>query len=295
MFTVSECSGFVEERETVLFDKNQEIIAVAIYRIWELRLGVKVDQSPAAKESLFQMIHARLHSARYIVRKAGTAVWLSLMILPSAASSENRLAEEKSPYLLQHKDNPVDWYPWGKEAFDRARQENKPVFVSIGYSTCHWCHVMARESFENPQTAKLLNEHFVNVKVDREERPDVDRFCMAFVQATSGSGGWPMNVWMTPEGEPFFGGTYFPPDDRPGQPGFPSVIRRVAEEWKSSEVEIRAHGGKVIDALRSSAAPPASEAIRRHPALRVRRIRPQLRSGMGRLWNRGTIPASQRI
>jgi uncharacterized protein len=205
------------------------------------------------------MSHGRLRSARYIVRKAGTAVWLALMILPFAARSENRLAEEKSPYLLQHRDNPVDWYPWGKEAFDRARQENKPVFVSIGYSTCHWCHVMARESFENPQTAKLLNEHFVNVKVDREERPDVDRFCMAFVQATGGSGGWPMNVWMTPEGEPFFGGTYFPPDDRPGQPGFPSVIRLVAEEWKSSEVEIRAHGGKVIDALRSSAAPPASE------------------------------------
>lgn len=132
------------------------------------------------------MIHARLRSARYILREAGTAVWLALMILPSAASSENRLAEEKSPYLLQHRDNPVDWYPWGKEAFDRARQENKPVFVSIGYSTCHWCHVMARESFENPQTAKLLNEHFVNVKVDREERPDVDRFCMAFVQATGG-------------------------------------------------------------------------------------------------------------
>jgi uncharacterized protein YyaL (SSP411 family) len=205
------------------------------------------------------MSHGRLRSARYIVRKAGTAVWLALIILPFAARSENRLAEEKSPYLLQHRDNPVDWYPWGKEAFDRARRESKPVFVSIGYSTCHWCHVMARESFENPQTAKLLNEHFVNVKVDREERPDVDRFCMAFVQASGGSGGWPMNVWMTPEGEPFFGGTYFPPDDRPGQPGFPSVIRLVAEGWKSSEVEIRAHGGKVIDALRSSAAPPASE------------------------------------
>ena len=206
------------------------------------------------------MIHARLRSARYTVWKTGTALWLSLMILPSVASSENRLADEKSPYLLQHRDNPVDWYPWGTEAFDRARRENKPVFVSIGYSTCHWCHVMARESFENPQTAKLLNEHFVNVKVDREERPDVDGFCMAFVQATSGSGGWPTNVWMTPEGEPFFGGTYFPPDDRPGQPGFPSVILRVAEEWKSSEIAIRAHGGKVIDAMQSSVAPLASEA-----------------------------------
>ncbi len=141
---------------------------------------------------------------------------------------------------LQHKDNPVDWQPWGAEAFDRARRENKPVFVSIGYSTCHWCHVMARESFQNPQTAALLNEHFVNVKVDREERPDVDRLCMAFVQAITGSGGWPMSVWMTPEGKPFFGGTYFPPDDRPGRPGFPSVIRHVAREWKTGEAQIRA-------------------------------------------------------
>ena len=248
------------EHKTVVFDKNSRDNCRRDIEFGSFASELKSDQSPAATGSPFQMSHARLRSARYIVRKAGTAVWLSLMILPSVASSENRLAEEKSPYLLQHRDNPVDWYPWGKEAFDRARQENKPVFVSIGYSTCHWCHVMARESFENPQTAKLLNEHFVNVKVDREERPDVDRFCMAFVQATSGSGGWPMNVWMTPEGEPFFGGTYFPPDDRPGRPGFPSVIRRVAEEWKSSEVQIRAHGGKVIDALRSSAAPPASEA-----------------------------------
>jgi uncharacterized protein len=205
------------------------------------------------------MIHARPRSARRTVREAGAAVWLALMVLPCIASSENRLAQEKSPYLLQHKDNPVAWYPWGKEAFDRARAENKPVFVSIGYSTCHWCHVMARESFENPQIAKLLNEHFVNVKVDREERPDVDRLCMAFVQATGGSGGWPTSVWMTPEGEPFYGGTYFPPDDRPGQPGFPSVIQRVAEAWKSSEVQVRARGRKVIDALRSSAASPAPE------------------------------------
>ena len=203
------------------------------------------------------MIHLR--SARHILRKAGTAFWLVLIILPSAANSENRLAGEKSPYLLQHKDNPADWQPWGKEAFDQARRENKPVFVSIGYSTCHWCHVMARESFEDPQTAELLNEYFVNVKVDREERPDVDRLCMVFVQATTGSGGWPMNVWMTPEGEPFLGGTYFPPDDRFGRPGFPSVIRHIAQEWKSGESRIRAHGGKVIDALRSSSAPPASE------------------------------------
>src|SRR5258708_1957761 len=122
----------------------------------------------------------------------------------------NRLAREKSPYLLQHQHNPVDWYAWGEEAFGRARSENKPVFLSIGYSTCHWCHVMERESFENEDLARVLNEYFVPVKVDREERPDVDRVYMLFVQASTGSGGWPMSVWLTPELKPFFGGTYFP-------------------------------------------------------------------------------------
>ena len=169
----------------------------------------------------------------------------ALVVWPWPAHSENRLAGEKSPYLLLHKDNPVAWYPWGAEAFARAKRENKPVFVSIGYSACHWCHVMARESFEDRETAELLNENFINVKVDREERPDVDRLCMMFVQATTGAGGWPMNVWMTPEGAPFLGGTYFPPEDRPGRPGFRTVIRQVAEGWRSDEAEIRAHGGKV--------------------------------------------------
>jgi uncharacterized protein len=200
-------------------------------------------------------------STRNAIRKAGMFVCI-VVLLPSLASSENRLADEKSPYLRQHKDNPVDWHPWGAEAFDRARRENKPVFVSIGYSTCHWCHVMARESFEDPQTAELLNEYFVNVKVDREERRDVDRLCMAYLQATTGSGGWPMSVWMTPEGEPFFAGTYFPPDDRPGRRGFASVIRQIAQGWNSSEAQIRAHGGKVIGALGSSAAPGPLEGPR---------------------------------
>jgi len=124
----------------------------------------------------------------------------------------NRLAREKSPYLLQHQHNPVDWYPWGEEAFARARAENKPVFVSIGYSTCHWCHVMERESFESEEVAQFLNEHFVSIKVDREERPDVDKIYMTFVQSTAGGGGWPLNCFLTPGLKPFYGGTYFPPE-----------------------------------------------------------------------------------
>jgi hypothetical protein len=150
----------------------------------------------------------------------------------------NRLIDEKSPYLLQHAHNPVDWYPWGPEAFEKARQEQKPIFLSIGYSTCHWCHVMERESFENDAIAALMNRHFVAIKVDREERPDVDRIYMAFVQATTGGGGWPMSVWLTPELKPFYGGTYFPPEQRYGHPGFPMVLERVAEAWQQDRDRI---------------------------------------------------------
>ena len=125
----------------------------------------------------------------------------------------NRLARETSPYLLQHSDNPVEWYPWGEEALARAREEDMPILLSVGYSACHWCHVMERESFEDPETAAYMNEHFVNVKVDREERPDVDAIYMEAVQAMSGHGGWPMTVFLDPEGVPFYGGTYFPPDE----------------------------------------------------------------------------------
>ncbi|MFB3825720.1 MAG: thioredoxin domain-containing protein [Bryobacteraceae bacterium] len=162
----------------------------------------------------------------------------------------NRLAREKSPYLLQHAQNPVDWYPWGPEAFDRARREDKPIFVSIGYSTCHWCHVMERESFENERIATLLNTHFVPVKVDREERPDVDRVYMTFVQATTGGGGWPMSVWLTPDLRPFFGGTYYPPEDRWGRPGFATVLERLADAWRSRREQILASSADVIEALR---------------------------------------------
>ena len=126
----------------------------------------------------------------------------------------NRLALEKSPYLLQHAQNPVDWFPWGEDAFAKARAENKPIFLSIGYSTCHWCHVMERESFEKQDIADILNSHYVAIKLDREERPDIDRVYMTFVQATTGSGGWPMSVWLTPDLQPFYGGTYYPPVSR---------------------------------------------------------------------------------
>ena len=139
----------------------------------------------------------------------------------------NRLATEQSPYLLQHKDNPVDWHPWGDGAFDLARREQKPIFLSIGYSTCHWCHVMEHESFEQAAVADVLNRHFVSIKVDREERPDVDRVYMTFVQATTGSGGWPMSVWLTPALQPFYGGTYFPPASKWGKPGFVDCRKQI--------------------------------------------------------------------
>ena len=161
----------------------------------------------------------------------------------------NRLANEKSPYLLQHAHNPVDWYPWGDEAFEKARNEDKPVFLSIGYSTCHWCHVMERESFEDPKIAAFLREHFVSIKVDREERPDVDRVYMLFVQASTGGGGWPMSVWLTPERKPFFGGTYFPPDNRWGRAGFKVVLEKLAEAWKNERAKIDGMSAKNIEQL----------------------------------------------
>jgi len=162
----------------------------------------------------------------------------------------NRLANEKSPYLLQHAHNPVDWYPWGQEAFAKAARENKPIFLSIGYSTCHWCHVMERESFENEEVARLLNEHFVPVKVDREERPDVDRIYMLFVQASTGGGGWPMSVWLTPDRKPFFGGTYFPPDNRYGRPGFRAILENLRRAWQEDRARIEQSGTQVLGQLR---------------------------------------------
>jgi len=166
----------------------------------------------------------------------------------------NALIHEKSPYLKQHAHNPVDWLPWGQEAFERARQEDKPIFLSIGYSTCHWCHVMAHESFESESLAAALNQNFVPIKVDREERPDVDRIYMLFVQATTGGGGWPMSVWLTPELKPFFGGTYFPPDSRWGRPGFGDVLAHLAKAWKQDRQKIESSSVSVADQLQSLAA-----------------------------------------
>ena len=173
----------------------------------------------------------------------------------------NRLALEKSPYLLQHANNPVDWYPWGDEAFQKAAREDKPVFLSIGYSTCHWCHVMERESFENEALAQVLNQHFVAIKVDREERPDVDRIYMLFVQLSTGSGGWPMSVFLTPDRKPFYGGTYFPPDNRWGRPGFRVILESLARSWKEDRARVEQSGAQVLEQLRqhSEVAPDGGE------------------------------------
>ena len=165
----------------------------------------------------------------------------------------NRLAYETSPYLLQHKDNPVDWYPWGEEALARARDEDKPILLSIGYSACHWCHVMERESFEDPETAALMNEHFVCIKLDREERPDLDAIYMEACQAMTGSGGWPLNVFLTPEQVPFYAGTYFPPESRMGMPGWRAVLEAVADAWETRRDEIRTGGDRIAERLRGGA------------------------------------------
>src|SRR5512140_3723286 len=158
----------------------------------------------------------------------------------------NRLAGESSPYLRQHAENPVDWWPWSDEAFAEAKRADKPVFVSIGYAACHWCHVMAHESFEDEATAELMNELFVNVKVDREERPDLDSIYMNAVVGLTGSGGWPMSVFLTPDGKPFYGGTYFPPTARHGMPAFADVLKAVSAAWHSKREEILTNSAGVV-------------------------------------------------
>lgn len=165
----------------------------------------------------------------------------------------NRLINETSPYLLQHAYNPVDWHPWGEEAFARAKAEDKPILLSVGYAACHWCHVMERESFEDDETAALMNQYFVNVKVDREERPDVDSIYMTAVQALTGSGGWPMTVFLTPDGAPFFAGTYFPPEDRWQMPSFRRVLRSVAEAYATRRDDLLARGRDLVDRMRAAA------------------------------------------
>jgi uncharacterized protein YyaL (SSP411 family) len=181
----------------------------------------------------------------------------------------NRLAREKSPYLLQHAGNPVDWFAWNDEAFEKARNEDKPIFLSIGYSTCHWCHVMERESFEDTRVAEFLNAHFVSVKVDREERPDVDKIYMMFVQATTGSGGWPMSAFLTPDLKPFYGGTYFPPDNRHGRPGFLQVLRHVSELWQKRKNDIAASANETHARLEAALkATPSDGAMLTEAALK---------------------------
>ncbi|WKX96297.1 hypothetical protein Q1695_012611 [Nippostrongylus brasiliensis] len=187
----------------------------------------------------------------------------------SATRFTNRLASEKSPYLLQHQHNAVDWYPWGSEAFEKAKEMDRPIFLSVGYSTCHWCHVMEKESFENEDIARLLNNDFISIKVDREERPDVDKLYMGFIQATSGSGGWPMTVFLTPDLDPITGGTYFPPRDSQGSLGLPSVLKIVAENWSDSQSRraIERQGQMITDALKKGSlyaqgnAPPLEAVI----------------------------------
>jgi uncharacterized protein YyaL (SSP411 family) len=176
----------------------------------------------------------------------------------------NRLAQEVSPYLLQHAHNPVDWYPWGEEAFSKARVEDKPVFLSVGYSSCHWCHVMERESFENEEVARILNEHFVSIKVDREERPDVDSIYMQAVQMMTGHGGWPMSVFLTPAAAPFYAGTYFPPDDRHGMPGFKRVLHSLADAYRTRRADVEASGEEVRKAVSGTLHVHGDTAIERH-------------------------------
>ena len=165
----------------------------------------------------------------------------------------NRLAQEASPYLRQHAENPVDWYPWGEEALRAAREADKPILLSIGYAACHWCHVMAHESFEDPETADLMNRHFINIKVDREERPDLDSIYMSAVVALTGQGGWPMTVALTPDGRPFFGGTYYPPTPRHGMPAFRQVLLALADAWRERRGDVEGSAGEIADHLRQTA------------------------------------------
>ena len=207
-----------------------------------------------------------------ILRLAPLAACVGLLLLleghsPVTASEQeqrtpNRLIAEKSPYLLQHAYNPVDWHPWGEGAFQKARRLGRPIFLSVGYSTCHWCHVMERESFSNREIAAIMNEHFISIKVDREERPDVDEVYMTFVQATTGHGGWPMSVFLTPQLEPFFGGTYFPPQSREGRPGFQELLLEIAKQWKNRRQDIVNSAGKLTQALKNRQGTSADESLK---------------------------------
>src|SRR5512134_2094007 len=173
----------------------------------------------------------------------------------------NQLADESSPYLLQHANNPVNWYPWGEEALARAKAENKPIFLSIGYAACHWCHVMAHESFEDPETAALMNENFINIKVDREERPDIDNIYMQATVAMTGSGGWPMSIFLSPDLKPFYTGTYFPPVRRYNMPSFKEILTSLAHAWREEKNEVDKVGERVAEHLQAQAQAEAGAAL----------------------------------
>jgi uncharacterized protein YyaL (SSP411 family) len=187
-----------------------------------------------------------------------------------AGTRTNRLVGESSPYLLQHAANPVDWFPWGTDALEKAAAEDKPILLSIGYAACHWCHVMERESFEDEATAALMNEHFVSIKVDREERPDLDSVYMDAVQAMTGGGGWPLTAFLTPDGRPFYAGTYFPPEPRHGLPAFRQVLTGVAEAWRDRRDELLAQGSRVTEAIARAGRPSSSRCGVRYAGTRAR-------------------------
>ncbi|KAM3592167.1 uncharacterized protein V6R79_013914 [Siganus canaliculatus] len=207
--------------------------------------------SVANNTTCFRLTHSTPHPL-----SGSSSLYMSMASGGSSSPHKhtNRLSRERSPYLLQHAHNPVDWYPWGQEAFDKAKNEDKPIFLSVGYSTCHWCHVMERESFEDEEIGKLLSDNFVCIKLDREERPDVDKVYMTFVQATSGGGGWPMSVWLTPDLRPFIGGTYFPPRDQGRRPGLTTVLNRIIDQWKNNRPALESSGERILEALKKGTA-----------------------------------------
>src|SRR4051812_21228802 len=205
--------------------------------------------------------HVPPAGARPTLRKL-TSKRISSAITTSTVTGMNRLAQESSPYLLQHAHNPVDWYAWGDEALEKSKREDKPILLSIGYSACHWCHVMERESFENEEIARLMNEQFVNIKVDREERPDLDQIYMSAVQMMTRQGGWPLTVFLTPDLVPFYGGTYFPPEDRHQMPGFPRILAAVSEAYRTRPEEVRQSAWEILSELRRmSVAQESTEVI----------------------------------
>src|SRR3954452_4270237 len=188
----------------------------------------------------------------------------------------NRLGQETSPYLLQHKDNPVDWRPWGNEALAEAKIRDKPILLSVGYAACHWCHVMAHESFENPDIATLMNEHFINIKVDREERPDIDTIYMNALHLMGEHGGWPLTMFLTPEGEPFWGGTYFPPEPRWGRPGFPQVLLSIAAAYRDKREDVAKNVAALREGLQKLAQPEQGGGVSGVPAELFGRIAERL-------------------